>query len=370
MTSDERRAYLRLALTPGVGAVRLAALHEAFGSYTAALAAPYAQLVRVRTLSRAAATAIVAADPSEPARAIERATALGATVLTAFDPAFPALLHAIPDPPAILFLKGRVELLDPPAAAVVGSRDPSDYGRRAARAVARSAAEAGLVVVSGMARGLDAVAHEGALDAGGGSIGVLGNGLGVVYPAANRLLYDRMARDGLLLTEHPPGERPHAGSFPERNRLIAGLCRVTVVVEAGRDSGAMNTVRHALAQGREVMVVPGPITSPTSAGTNDLLRDGAGPWLAPDDLFQHYPEVAAEVRARIREAGSRDERLGRLRADLRRVYRLLDAVPRSTDEVAARLALAPGEVLSLLTELEVDGAVERRDRGFVRADPV
>jgi len=366
-TADERTAFLRLALTPGIGPIRLAHLHRAFGSYPAALAAPVSALTRVPGFSRAAATAVAASDPGLVARIMDRAAALGATVLTRLDPGFPDRLLTLPDPPAVLFLLGRSELLDRPAAAVVGSREPTDYGRRAARAVAASAGSAGLVVVSGMARGLDAVAHGAALDAGGGSIGVLGNGLGVIYPAANGRLYQRMAAEGLLLTEHPPGERPHAGSFPQRNRLISGLARVTVVVEAGYDSGAMNTVRLALEQGREVMAVPGPITSPTSAGANSLIRDGAGPWLEPDDLLAHYPEVSAEVRARLREAAGRDDRAARLRADLRRVYQLLDGVPRSTDEVAERLDLAPGEALGLLTELEIDGAAERRDQGFVRA---
>jgi DNA processing protein len=367
MTADERAAFLRLALTPGIGPIRLARLHDAFGSYAAALAAPFALLIQVPGFSTAGATAVATSDPAGVARALDRAEAVGATVLTRFDPTFPSQLLTLPDPPAVLFLKGRLELLDRPAVAVVGSRDPTDYGRRAAHAVASSAATAGLVVVSGMARGLDAVAHGVALDAGGGSIGVLGNGIGVIYPAANRRLYQRMAADGLLLTEHPPGERPHAGSFPQRNRLISGLARITVVVEAAYDSGAMNTVRQALGQGRDVMAVPGPITSPTSAGTNGLIRDGAGPWLDPDDLLGHYPEVSIETRARLRDAAGRDERAARLRADLRRVYQLLDEVPRSTDEVAERLELAPGEALSLLTELEIDGAVERRDQGFVRA---
>jgi DNA processing protein len=148
--------------------------------------------------------------------------------------------------------------------------------------------------VSGMARGLDAIAHAGTLEAGdsrGRTIGVLGNGLGVIYPAANRLLYEEVATRGLLLTECPPGERPHAASFPRRNRLISGLARVTVVVEAALGSGALQTARCALEQGREVMMVPGPITSVVSQGTNQWVRDGAGPLLELTDLLYHYPEL-------------------------------------------------------------------------------
>ncbi len=160
-----------------------------------------------------------------------------------------------------------------------------------ARALAWGAASAGLAVVSGMARGLDAVAHTAALDSGGATIGVLGNGLGVIYPTANRVLYQRVAANGLLLTEFPPGERPTAGSFPRRNRLISGLARVTVVVEAAEGSGALITAGTALDQGREVMAVPGNITSPSSVGANRLIRDGAEPLLSSDDLLAHYPEA-------------------------------------------------------------------------------
>ena len=156
--------------------------------------------------------------------------------------------------------------------------------------LAGAVAQAGVVIVSGMARGLDAVAHTAALDAGGATIGVLGNGLGVIYPAANRALYERVASDGLLVTEFPPGERPNVGSFPRRNRLISGLSRVTVVVEAAVGSGALITAGAALDQGREVMAVPGNITSPLSAGSNRLIRDGAAPVLEPADLLQHFPE--------------------------------------------------------------------------------
>ena len=153
--------------------------------------------------------------------------------------------------------------------------------------IAESAAGAGIVVVSGMARGLDAIAHQAALDAGGATIGVLGNGLGVIYPAANRELYAGVGQHGLLLTEFPPGERPGVGAFPRRNRLISGLARVTVVIEAAQGSGTLITVGTALAQGRDVMAVPGNITSATSVGTNRLIQDGAEPLIELADLLRH-----------------------------------------------------------------------------------
>ena len=286
----ERAAWVALAMTPAIGPERMKHLIDACGSATGALAAPVAFLGTVPKMTLAAATAVSQASAEGGAAVIARAEAMGATVLLPRDPGFPELLEQIGDMPPVLFALGNLALLERPAVAIVGSRDHSAYGETVADRVGRMAASAGLVVVSGMARGLDAVAHAAALEVGGGSIGVLGNGLGVIYPAANRRLYQRMAEQGLLLTEFPPGERPQVHTFPRRNRLISGLARVTVVVEAAEGSGTMSTVDEATRQGRTVMAVPGPITSKTSVGTNRLLRDGAQPLLEPLDLLEHYPE--------------------------------------------------------------------------------
>ena len=225
------------------------------------------------------------------------------------------------------------------------------------------AARADLVVVSGMARGLDAVAHTAALEAGGATIGVLGNGLGVIYPAANRELYTRVGDRGLLLTEFPPGERPGIGSFPRRNRLISGLARVTVVVEAAEGSGTLITVGTALDQGREVMVVPGNITSPTSVGTNRLLRDGATPLLDAADLLEQYPELAGTGK----RSGSVPPR-PTLTGDAATVYGLLESGPLGLDEVVRRCALPAPQVLAVVTGLELTGHLGRRGGMICRGD--
>ena len=222
----------------------------------------------------------------------------------------------------------------------------------------------GFVVVSGMARGLDAVAHTAALDAGGPTIGVLGNGLGVIYPAANRELYDRVRDHGLLLTEFPPGERPRVSSFPRRNRLISGLSRVTVVVEAAAGSGTLITVDAALAQGREVMAVPGAITSPTSVGTNRLIRDGAAPFLEPADLLGYYPEVATPASApRVSAARGWEPDpavLAGLSPAERTLLETVTPVPRHIDEIATALSRGIAEVLPALCALEIAGLVEQQ----------
>lgn len=361
----ERLAYLTLALVPGIGPERFRVLLERFGSADGALAAPLASLRQVPGLSDAAATVVAAADRTATLEMLERLEALGGRALLSPDAEFPALLREIPDPPPLLFAQGSLELLDRPAVAIVGSRDHSAYGAEACRAVAAAAARAGLCVVSGMARGLDAVAHLAALDAGGGTIGVLGNGLGVVYPAANRALYDRVRTSGLLLTEFPPGERPHTGHFPRRNRLISGLARATVVIEAAIRSGALQTVQCALAQGREVLAVPGPITSPVSGGTNRLIRDGAAPLLETADLLVHYPNADPAAAGELfTEAGRARTEPARKSSPAER--RLLDALASSRlalDElVTAAQAPAP-EVLSLLCALELAGEVAQGTDG-------
>lgn len=368
--ADERAAYVALALTPGVGAARMTALLSHFQSAGGALSAPLAFLCTVPGMNRAVATAITNSSLEAGQRALAAIEAAGAHCLLPTDPAFPTAFAEIPDPPMLLFGQGDLSLLTRPAVAVVGSRDHSAYGAEVCREVARRAAEAGIVVVSGMARGLDAVAHTAALDAGGGTIGILGNGLGVIYPAANRILYRRVAETGLLLTEFPPGERPMVGAFPRRNRLISGLARVTVVIEAAEGSGTLITVGTALAQGRDVMAVPGNISSPTSIGTNRLIRDGAEPLLEVEDLLAHYPETLPRPRPAATGKTAADApgpaAVGRpmLRvppADLtpveRTLFDLLLAGSAATDRLIEGAGRPAPEVLVALSNLELRGLV-------------
>jgi DNA processing protein len=358
--NDERIAYLTLTQVPGMGSVRLKSLLTVCPTALGAHSAPFAFLCRVPGFSRALATALKA-TPLETGRAtVEHAARLGAKVLVPEDVEYPALLRLIPDPPPVLFALGNQSLLGRPAAAIVGSRDHSFYGADVCRSISGAAAAAGVVIVSGMARGLDAIAQTAALDCGGTTIGVLGNGLGVTYPAANRALYERVVKDGLLLTEFPPGERPHAGSFPRRNRLISGLARVTVVVEAARGSGALITAGTALDQGREVMAVPGNITSPVSVGTNELIRDGAAPLLEAGDLLQHFPELAGRNLAKPVMAASARPLPEALSVDERLLAELLGSETIHPDQLADRFQRPIGEVLGLLSGLEIAGVVEQR----------
>lgn len=262
--------------------------------------------------------------------------------------AYPALLAAIHDPPACLHVRGAAPLsvLSLPAVAVIGSRTCSPYGAQVARSIAREAAAAGAVVVSGLARGVDAEAHRGALEAGGVTVAVLGCGIDRDYPAAHAALANRIAETGLLVSEYEEGVEPAPWRFPARNRIIAGLCRAVVVVEARERSGALITVDFALEGGREVLAVPGEITSALSRGTNGLLRNGATPLLDPADALDAIGVVAPE-RAPVATS-----------AVAAAVLAALADGAGSADEAVRATGLPAGAVAGALTELELSGLVD------------
>ena len=362
---DEVAAYLALAQVPGIGAVRLRTLVTAFESAAGVFRAAHGAIAALPEFTPAAASAIRGTSAAAGRAILETLDRLGAAVLIPGDQAFPPLLAEIPDPPALLYVWGDVRLLCQPAAAMVGSRNHTAYGAEAARLLATGVAARGAVVVSGMARGIDAVAHAAAVDAGGRSVGVLGNGFGVVYPAANRTLYERMVASGCLVTELPPGERPRAHTFPRRNRLISGLAGVTVVIEAAANSGAIITADAALEQGRAVLAVPGPITSPTSQGCNKLIQQGAKPALCAGDVleelglpFQDSPGHRPGVNPPARAAPSNLSPLQRT------LWEALAAESHHVDVLVAGAGVDAGEVLTALTELELRGLV-RQEPGMV-----
>lgn len=340
--------YVTLALVPGIGRARLDLLLTRFGTAEAVLKASRKDLLEVAGMGRRSAAAVKRASLEQGHRAIDRTRELGGVVLVPGDPRFPRALATIPDAPVILFAVGRPEILNREAIAVVGSRMHTRYGAEACRFLAGGAARAGLVVVSGMARGLDALAHQAALDQGGDTVGVLGTGLGVVYPSVNRPLYERVQSRGCLITESPPDTKPHAGSFPKRNRLISGLAKVTVVVEARQRSGALITVDCALEQGREVLAVPGPITSPLSLGCNRLIQSGAKSALGLRDIFEEYGISAHEAAVSIPSDLSDEERL---------VLDVLALGVEHVDDLADHIKRPAGEALALLTSLEIRGLV-------------
>ncbi|PYP98437.1 MAG: DNA-protecting protein DprA [Gemmatimonadetes bacterium] len=359
MEDSEVLATLALSLVPGIGSQRLRALVATFGSAQAALDAPQAKLAATFGIGPAAATAIKDARPEDGARVLQRLRQLGASVLLAGEPDFPDQLEEIPDPPMVLYVWGDRSLLTQAGVALVGSRDHTTYGAEAARILATAVAQRA-VVVSGMARGIDALVHTAALDAGGGTIGVLGNGFGVIYPAANRELYDRMVAHGCLVTEHPPGERPHAGSFPRRNRLISGLARAVVVIEAKAGSGALVTADAGLEQGRPILAVPGPITSPTSYGCNKLIQQGAKAALCVADIFEEIglPSGLRQLGAELSTPAPRVPPIDLTGLQLTLWHRMTTE-PQHVDALVASAQTRPADVLGALTELELRGLVRQ-----------
>ncbi len=272
------------------------------------------------------------------------------------DPAFPLLLAEIPDPPAKLWVRGDAELalLDRPAVAVVGARACSGYGRAVARLIAREATAAGALVVSGLARGIDGEAHRGALEAGA-TVAVLGCGIDRDYPAAHtQLAREIVASGGLVVSEYEPGVEPAPWRFPARNRIIAGLALATVVVEARERSGALITADFALEDGREVLAVPGEITSALSQGTNALLRLGATPATCPDDVLEAMGLTSPEPAEVVPDD-----------PDARAVLAALDEGRGTVDELVRATSLGPGRLAGTLALLELTGTVTVAD-GAVR----
>ena len=281
---------------------------------------------------------------------------------------YPPALHALADPPPLLLVRGEIADLLRPSVAIVGARAATGYGRSVAWELAAALGKAGFVVVSGLARGVDAAAHRGALASAGHTVAVMGCGPDRVYPPEHRELADRIARAGAVVSELSPGRPPAAAHFPLRNRLISGLVQAVVVVEARRRSGSLITARHALDQGREVLVVPGPIDTVHAAGSNALLRDGARPVLDASDVLQAVasPFTASPVGDPVPDDKVETRPQG---PDQAALYSLLGGGGAHRDALARSLEWGPGRLSVALTGLEIEGWVEADRDGRMRAVP-
>ena len=293
--------------------------------------------------------------------AIEAGRAAGLTILAMGEPTYPGLLRQIPDPPIVLWCRGRPELLDCPGVAIVGSRAASAAGLAMAKHLGREVSRAGLVVTSGLARGIDGASHRGALESGGLTIGVLGNGVDVAYPAEHCDLMAAIAATGLLVSEFPPGARPYPSHFPLRNRIISGLSRAVVVVEANERSGSLITARSALEQGRDVLAVPGPVAPGNHRGCHALIKDGARVVESVEDILEELRWVRPAPASPNRDEKSLS-------------VNVLDEVIKrgevlTLDDLAARSGRPVPELLAVLGRLEVAGRIARMAGGtFARLD--
>lgn len=362
MTADAF-ANLRLARTRGIGPVGFRQLVQRFGNAATALDA-------LPGLARKGGGRSINIAPADRINAeIDRVASLGGQHIFAGSSKYPALLEQSPGAPTALIAKGRMGLLDQPSVAIVGARNASAAACRFARMLAQQLGDAGHVVVSGLARGIDSAAHLGAIECG--TIAVIANGLDLVFPQENAALQDRIGHEHLLLTEYPPGVEPLARQFPQRNRIIAGLSLGTVVVEAAPKSGSLLTARLAAEAGREVMAVPGSPLDPRAQGCNQLIREGATLIQTVDDVLEALAPMGMgavrQGRAAFVEQSEPGLTLADDATDAERdlLVGLLSPVAVSIDEIARQSGLATPVIQMVVLELELAGRAHRHGNGYV-----
>ncbi|MHB1005309.1 MAG: DNA-processing protein DprA [Chloroflexota bacterium] len=340
---------------PGVGPVKMQRLHDYFGCLAEAWSAPRGDLLKAGLDNKAVDAIGVARAHLRPEHELETLAAAGVRALTLADPDYPERLRQIYAPPAVLYMRGAITPADELAVGVVGTRRATMYGREAAEAIVGDLVAGCVTIVSGLARGIDTVAHRAALSGGGRTIAVLGSGVDVIYPEENKRLAESIAEHGAVISEYPLGTKPDAANFPPRNRIISGLSLGVVVVEAAEDSGALITADFALEQNREVLAVPGPIFSRHSRGTNRLIQQGAKLILSAQDILDELNLASApqqlELRALLGDAGDNPTEAALLRT--------LTREPQHIDDVCRQCGLPMPEVSATLTMLELKGTVRQ-----------
>jgi DNA processing protein len=345
---EHTRYYLGFNLVPGIGPARLARLQGYCGSLEAAWHADAFELAAAGLEAKASAALLAARARLDLDAELERVAAAGVGLLTLDDAAYPRLLREIPGAPPLIYVRGALTAADDWAVAVVGTRSPTTYGREAAFRLSGDLARAGVTLVSGLALGVDALAHEATLEAGGRTLAVLGCGVDQPYPERNRRLAARIIEQGALISDYPLGTLPVAANFPPRNRIISGLSRGVLVVEAGERSGALITVGFALEQGREVFALPGPIFSRQSAGCNRLIRDGAALARSAEDLLADLELTTASVQREARAEIPDDPAEAA-------ILELLGYEPRHIDELGRDAGLSAPAAAAALALLELRG---------------
>lgn len=348
--------WLTLKSVPGIGNLLFRRLVEHLGEPASVLCAPVAQLAQVDGMTRRLAAAIQRhKTPDWVATELSRVKNRGFQLITIQDPIYPELLRHIPDPPPLLYVHGRLRS-DAAHIAIVGSRKATGYGRASARQLAFQLADQGIEVVSGMARGIDTAAHLGALESNGRTIAVLGSGLNRIYPAENRPLYDQITKNGAVISEFALDAAPEAHHFPQRNRIISGLCLGTVVVEAAQRSGSLITARLAAEQGREVFAVPGSIHATNARGAHSLIRQGAKLVENADDVMEElHPHLAmAETENHGHSAATP---VPELSEDEAQVLEAIGSYPLHIDELARVVRQDMSRLSAALMQLALKGII-------------
>ena len=354
--TDEKTYWIWLSTIPGIGARRFYKLMEYFESPRGLYEASEQELAQsARILGKKCWEQIATARKDKALKKAETILAMpDLRILTLVSSEYPPLLKSIYDPPPVLYCKGRPLPTEGPAIAVVGSRRSSEYGRMAARKISCQLARAGVAVISGMARGIDTMAHKGALAAASGyTAAVFGCGVDIVYPPENKSLYTTILERGSIISEYPPGTIPAAGNFPARNRIISGLANGTLVIEAGLKSGALITVDFALEQGREVYALPGNINSSFSEGTNKLLKDGAKMITSVDDILEDLDIAARPGSPKPAAQAAVLDFFETL------VYNALEDGEKGLEELIQITNLPPGQLNAVLTLMEIKGIIKQ-----------
>ncbi|MFH1037937.1 MAG: DNA-processing protein DprA [PVC group bacterium] len=356
---NEKEYLLILNLIRGLGPVRIRNLMSHFGRASDIIRQPAAALQQVPGIGPRLARAISVWEELEYREEFRLIEKLGLTILTVFDPGYPANLKEIYDPPVILYVSGRLIPEDKPALAVVGSRRASQYGLQSARKLSYQLASRGFTVVSGLARGIDTAAHRGALTAGGRTIAVLGSGLGNIYPPENRKLAEEIAAAGAVISEFPVRAVPDRQNFPLRNRLVSGLSLGVLVVEAARRSGALITARLAMDQGRPVMAVPGRIDSFAARGVNSLIQDGAKMVSEVDDILEEFEYLFPRASAAGPVIPAGPGRTGNLSPDERLVYDVFSEEETGMERILSESGLSSPAASAALVSLELKRMIRR-----------
>jgi DNA processing protein len=356
--NDDLIDTLRLSLVYGVGPKTRKALLERFGTAGAVLAAAMSELREVDGVGAKLAHAIADADQIDAEGEIALCREHGIDILTESNAAYPRPLREIHDPPGVLFVRGQLKPNDALAVGIVGTRHGTQYGLRQAERLAGGLARAGLTIVSGLARGIDAAAHRGAMAAGGRTIAVLASGVMNIYPPEHDKLADEVVAQGALISESPPHAQPLAGTFPQRNRIISGMSLGVIVIEAAERSGALITARHAMEQGREVFAVPGNIDSRASRGCHQLIRDGARLIESADDVLE---ELGPLVEAAPRDDGRMIHHPAELLLNEleEQVLAAIGGEATAIDQVVSDSGLPVAQVLSTLSVLEMRRLIRR-----------
>ena len=357
--TQQVEASLRLKLVPGVGPKTFGDLIKHFGSPSEVLAAAPAEIRRVPGIGGKIVSHIVAApDDTSGQKQVELCNEHGIDILTTGSRDYPAILDEIYDPPSVLFCAGELKPVDEIAVAIVGARHATQYGKKVAKQLARGLALAGVTVVSGLARGIDGVAHRAALEAGGRTIAVLGGGILNVYPAEHAGLADQIKENGAVLSEALPRVAPKSGCFPRRNRIISGLSLGVVVVEAGSRSGAAISARLAMEQGRDVFAVPGRIDSRMSFGCHKLLKDGAKLVQSVDDILDELGPLFAPAKIDSENTVCHPAEL-KLSEQERKILNAINKEPTAFDVIVAKVELPTPRVLATISVLEARHLIRR-----------